>query len=286
MTAGHPGRSARRKLALKVIAIYWPQTNPIAGRLTLPPDHNQDDRLRQNQSRQAEIVSRIVRFRRDTIHDATSPLSQARDKNPAAFERLERFVEWKLVEYARPGRLQLIGKSDEPFIYKLGWTTPIAQTVVQSDDFAGALVLMPDAGDHLLRMSTLLRPLIQRTWALTLARWNGLEDAKLDSFLFGFERGALAPVRPGLRELARNRCFYCDGHVDRADRPLHPLGRDTRTTGSRTSCTRTPSVTTPSARSSPPTVISTTWSPDWPIPCRLALSASWRATRTGRAIQR
>jgi hypothetical protein len=184
----------------------------VAGQLTLPPDHPEHDRLRQNQQGQAEIVSRIVRFRRDTIADATGPLAQARTGNPEAFRRLERFVEWKLVEMPL-GRLQLIGKSSDPFIYELGWTESLAQSTVQSDDFNGRLVLTAGARDHFLRMSSVLRPLVQRTWALTVARWNGLEDAKLDAFLFGVDREALVRVAPGLRDLARGRCFYCDGAV-------------------------------------------------------------------------
>jgi HNH endonuclease len=212
---GAPGAISTRELAGKVIAIYWPQTKPVAGQLTLAPDHHQDDRLRQNQRGQAEIVSRIVRFRRDTLGDTTALLSEARVAHPAAFKSLERFVEWKLVEMPL-GRLQLVGKSNEPFIYELGWREPVTQSVVQSDDFVGQLKLVPGAGDHLLRMSSLLRPLVQRTWALTVARWNGLEDAKLDGFLFGVDREALARVTPGLRALACGRCFYCDGVVESA----------------------------------------------------------------------
>ena len=218
-SVGESGRApttiATRELARKVIKIYWPQTQQTAGHVKLPPDHGDHGRLQQNQRGQAEIVSRIVRFRSSTIHDSTIPLYQARLANPAEFTKLVRFVEWKLIEMPL-GRLQLIGKTDEPFIYELGWTPPLAQSVVQRDDFAGQLVLLPGAGDHLLRMSSLLRPLVQRTWALTVARWNALEDARLDAFLFGVEREALGPITADLREHAHGRCFYCDGAVKAA----------------------------------------------------------------------
>lgn len=198
-----PGTVSTRALARAVIDIYWPHTRPFDA------EHGT---LRQNQSGQAEIVRLIGRFRERTVGDASAPFSQARAQAPAAFERLVRSVEWKLIEMPL-GRLQLIGDQYDPFIYGLRWEQIPTAAAVSRDDFEGRLWLQPGAGDHLLRSAPLLRPLVQRTWALTVAKFNRLPDARLEEFLFGAERVPLRPVAPGLRELARDRCFYCDGTV-------------------------------------------------------------------------
>jgi hypothetical protein len=194
-----PPTVSTRHLARTVIEIYWPHTRPFAG----------DETLRQNQSGQAEIVRLIAAFRERTVGDATAPLSNARWAQPERFEALVRAVEWKLIEMPLE-RLQLIY---DAFIYELGWAQRPTQAEVKAEDFDGRLHLAPGAGDHLLRSAGLLRPLVQRTWALTVARFNGLQQAELDEFLFGATRISLTPVTAGLRELASGRCFYCGGMV-------------------------------------------------------------------------
>jgi hypothetical protein len=66
-----------------------------------------------------------------------------------------------------------------------------------------------------VRLSGLLRPLIQREWARLVARWNrdASDEARLEDFLFGVERIPLGRVRDGLREVQDNRCFYCGGTI-------------------------------------------------------------------------
>jgi 5-methylcytosine-specific restriction endonuclease McrA len=193
-----PGTISTRRLARAVVEIYWPHTRPF----------NAAGTLRQNQSGQAEVVRLIADFREQTVGDATAPLSNVRLAQPERFEALVRAVEWKLIEMPL-GRLQLIGNQYDPFIYHLGWDELPKQSEVRADSFDGRLHLVPGAGDHLLRSAGLLRPLVQRTWALTVARFNGLQQAELDEFLFGAARISLAPVTAGLRELAGGRCLYC-----------------------------------------------------------------------------
>lgn len=119
-----------------------------------------------------------------------------------------RAVESKLIEMPL-GKLQLIGTDYDPFIYAPNWQrTPTAATVAR-DDFDGRLDLAAGAGDHLLRAAPLFRPLVERTWALTVARWNKLPDVQLQTFLFGAARGSLVRVSAGLREIADGRCMYC-----------------------------------------------------------------------------
>jgi len=193
-----PSTIATRDLARAVLNIYWPHTRPF----------EEIGTLRQNQSGQAEILSLIAHFREHTVGDSTAPPSQARLAQPEGFDVLVRDVEWKLIEMPL-GRLQRIGNEDEPFIYTLGWDQPPTQGAVKTPGFQGTLRLLPRAGDYLLRSAALLRPLVQRSWTLTVARFNGMQEAKLEDFLFGARRISLLPVAPGLRDIASARCFYC-----------------------------------------------------------------------------
>jgi 5-methylcytosine-specific restriction endonuclease McrA len=197
-TGEAPSIVATNDLARAVLDIYWPHTRPFEDIGT----------LRQNQSGQAEILSLIARFQERTVGDATAPPSRVRIAAPEAFEALVCDVEWKLIEMPL-GRLQRIGNEDEPFIYTLGWDQRPRQSDVRSSAFKGYLRLLPDAGDHMLRSAALLRPLVQRSWTLTVARFNGMQEAELEAFLFGTRRVSLAAVAPGLRELAAGECFYC-----------------------------------------------------------------------------
>lgn len=213
-TAGKQGEAPQtvstRELAGAVVEIYWPHTRPFEG----------EDVLRQNQTGQAEIVRLIGAFREKSVGDASAPLGQARSQAPAKFEALVRAVEWKLIEMPL-GRLQLIGNQRDSFIYRLGWEQPPKQSAVKADGFDGRLWLQPRAGDHLLRSAPLLRPLVQRTWSLTVARFNGLPQPDLEEFLFGAKRISLTPVAPALRELAGGACFYCQKPVAEAGQIDH-----------------------------------------------------------------
>jgi 5-methylcytosine-specific restriction endonuclease McrA len=173
-------------LARAVLEMYWPHTTPYSGTGAT---------LRQNTGTQAEILRLIGDFREHTVRDATAPLSRALVQAPEEFERLVRSVERVLIKMPL-GKLQRIGAEHDPFIYTL--------------ELAGReLRLLPGAGDHLLRAAPLLRPLVQRSWTLQVARINQLPEAELEDFLFGTQRIPLAPLKAGLCELAAGRCFYC-----------------------------------------------------------------------------
>jgi CRISPR/Cas system Type II protein with McrA/HNH and RuvC-like nuclease domain len=60
-----------------------------------------------------------------------------------------------------------------------------------------------------MALNGLLRPLIQRTWALQVARINQLEESKLEAFLFKNKRSAIAHFSEGLSDIQSNLCFYC-----------------------------------------------------------------------------
>jgi hypothetical protein len=198
-----------RDLAKAVLELYWPHTRrfPCAAKV-----------LVQNRGGQAEIVTAIAKFRGTTVGDATAPLSVARSKAADGYRQLVRRIEFKLIEMPL-GKLQVIGNQHRPFIYDLGWDRddPPRWGEVKSDDFGGVLLLRPGAGQHLLRAGGLVRPLVQREWALTVSACNDeLLGDDLDEFLFGTDRVSLQPVTRDLRELAADRCFYCDGKVGSA----------------------------------------------------------------------
>jgi hypothetical protein len=75
---------------------------------------------------------------------------------------------------------------------------------------------MQGVADNLVRLSGLLRPLIQRAWAGMVAGMNrdATDEARLQEFLFGAQRISLEPVRQDLRDLQNNRCFYCERRID------------------------------------------------------------------------
>jgi diadenosine tetraphosphate (Ap4A) HIT family hydrolase len=208
--AGADGRApdslGTRELAEKIVAIYWPHTVPFEGR----------EVLRQNASGQAEIVSDIRRFRERYARDPSSPLSRASRAAPERYEALLRKVEFKLIEMPLP-RLQWIGRSEDPFIYRIAWNRAGAMTPSDVARLDRTIYLRPAAGDHLVRLSGLLRPLIQRQWArmMTGFRANAglVADSGLEEFLFGADRIPLDPVRSGLRELQSDRCFFCEGRL-------------------------------------------------------------------------
>lgn len=77
---------------------------------------------------QAEIVAAVERFRAASFDSGTT-LEAARRARPPAYERLARFVEWKLIEMPLP-RLQTIGNETLPFLYTIGWSKGIDQKIV------------------------------------------------------------------------------------------------------------------------------------------------------------
>jgi len=137
---------------------------------------------------------------------------------PEAYERLVRFVEWKLIEMPLP-RMQVMGQSHRPFIYEINWDQRVDQREVSGyqvggpSNFDNRVLLRPDVGEYFLQLNGLLRPLIQRRWADMVAQLNRLEESQLEMFLFGADRVRTAKIRAGLWEIQGRRCFYCDARI-------------------------------------------------------------------------
>lgn len=196
-----------RQIAARVLELYWPQAAPYPGRSEMLV-------LAQNQSGQAEILSDIRRFRERFGADPSTSLSRARLAQPGRYERLLDSVAWKLIEMPLP-RLQVVGESKTEFLYRIGWDERVRREDTRAPSFDARVHLRPGVAENLVRLSGLMRPLIQRSWARMVARIRQnrslTDEARLEEFLFGAPRIALDPVRADLRELQNDRCFYCDG---------------------------------------------------------------------------
>ena len=111
----------------------------------------------------------------------------------------------------RPGGFSEKVNADYPrFLYD---DTPFTETVSASRLRAGEtpIRMAPGAGDTLVSLAGLIRPLVELHWTRAVADYNRqpfLED-DLREFLFGTARTQLGPVRPGLAEAQSGLCFYC-----------------------------------------------------------------------------
>ncbi len=207
-----PQSVTTRELARKVIELYWPHTqNFEMGPLARV--------LRQNNGGQARVLADIVAFR-ERLPDPSVTLDRARQFDSAGFGRLLDDVEWTLILMPLP-RLQVVGGHSDPFVYLIGWNLDTLRLRAdvrryqrgEGGDFDNLIRFLPGVGDHLVRLNGLLRPLIYRGWASMVARFNGLPESKLESFLFGIDRTSLNPVRELLTDLQHGQCFYCSARL-------------------------------------------------------------------------
>ena len=211
-TGAPPEVFTTNEVARKIVEIYWRQASPfLAGKRATV--------LVQNTRGQAEIVRLIERFRLAHAPDPSTPFWEARAAQPMRFERLEREVEWKLIEMPLP-RLQVLGDAAHEFIYTIGWTAAVRRSDVAraqrdgSGTFDNRILLRPDVGRYLQQLNGLLRPLLHRRWSAMVARLNNHDETRLEDFLFGTERVLTGQVRRDLWLIQNRRCFYCGHQVD------------------------------------------------------------------------
>jgi hypothetical protein len=210
-----PSVVTTRELARRVLEIYWGQARPFALMGETP---------RQNRGGQAEILSAIAAYRQS----APTSLFRAELSDPVGFAKLLNDVEWALIELPLP-RLQLVGRVETRFLYEIAWDRTIRRKADGVTDyqrhfvdpecspgsFDNRILLKPGVAENLVRLGPLLRPLIQRQWTQTVARFSRLEIAALDDFLFGVDRQALGVLVDPLRAVQENRCFYCEQGLGR-----------------------------------------------------------------------
>lgn len=214
-----PASISTRDLAERVLELYWPHATPFSG-----TENGAPCILAQGASGQAEIVSSIVRFRERHGGRVASAIGAVRRAAPAAFDRLVDQIEWKLIEMPLP-RLQWVGDQESDFLYRIGWDRAVKRRDVASGAVDRRLHLVAGAGEHLVQLAGVLRPLIERQWVAMVANLNRnvTGELVLQEFLFGAARIALDPVRDDLRDLQDGRCFYCQEKLSVAPHVDHFL---------------------------------------------------------------
>ena len=196
LTGDAPTTVTTRQLAEKVLELYWPQARAFDQRT-----------LRQNSGKQAGILTRILQFQ-NQLGVPGLAASRARHLAPDEFDRLVHDIEWILVEMPLP-KLQRVGSEHVPFLYRIKWSDDVLRSTFRSADFDNAIRFIGNAGDELVRLAPFVRPLVQRAWAARVARVNGLPEARLEQFLFGSRREAVARLAAPLLQLQDGSCFYC-----------------------------------------------------------------------------
>ncbi|MFM8409574.1 MAG: HNH endonuclease [Alphaproteobacteria bacterium] len=197
---GEPPTSiTTEQLAAKVLEIYWPQARPYP----IGEDGVTTVVLRQNQGVQAKILRLIEDYR----GPGNKPLYRCRIDDEEGIKDLQREIEWTLIEMPLP-KLQRAGRVDE-FLFKIGWDDRVRRREFEGPGFDNLVKFKPGAARMLVSLASVLRPLVHRHWTLMVTRLNDLPEGRLDDFLFGRDRAAVANLAEPLLDLQEGRCFYC-----------------------------------------------------------------------------
>jgi 5-methylcytosine-specific restriction endonuclease McrA len=193
-----------RDLGRLVFELFWRQGRP----------YSEAGPLRQ--SKQRDVVVKIAELRQQLQLAEHVSLDAARLAHPHAVGRLEREVVATVVRYPVP-LLQRFGAPgsavEDRFIYEVPWNEGISPGRVHRDDFDDRLHLVDGAGEHLIAIAGLARPVVEREWLRHVARRNAeqVDEHRLEAFLFGSERISLQRGRDPLLTIQAGRCFYCGG---------------------------------------------------------------------------
>jgi 5-methylcytosine-specific restriction endonuclease McrA len=209
------GRAPRllytRDIAEQVAVLYWPQVIPY-----LVPGAGTAVELRQITLPRAAIIAAVSAFRHEAAAAGAASWHLARQRLPGAYQAMLDQVEVTVAEQPLP-RLQAVGSSDTvfPFLYELSWGPGESFSVARlrrHGPLGAAVRLLPGAGDELLRLGPLVRPLAELHWTRMVAEMNKVATAELDlhRHLFGSDR-VIPPkaLRDGIAALQDGQCFYC-----------------------------------------------------------------------------
>jgi hypothetical protein len=225
------GRAPRvlysRDIAEQVAGLYWPQVVPY-----LVPGAAEATVLRQITLPRAAIVAAVSSFRSAAQAAGATSWHLARLRLPGGYEAMLDQVEVTVAQQPLP-RLQAVGSADAvfPFLYELSWgpRESFSPARLRRDGPRGpAIELLPGAGDELLRLGPLIRPLVELHWTRMVAEINGVASAELNlhRHLFGSDR--IVPPRPlrdGIAALQDGRCFYCQQPLGPAPQADHFIPR-------------------------------------------------------------
>jgi 5-methylcytosine-specific restriction endonuclease McrA len=198
-----PNEISTRSIARHVARLYWPQLRPF------PTDFGAIE-LRQITNKSATILSALAEAFRAL--PAVSGWDTAELMLPADHVRqVLDVVELTVARYPLV-RLQTVDGVPKPFIYDIDWGEGVSLSRLRAHGRA-KVRLREGAGDHLVRLAPLLRPLIELHWIRMVADLNRLAvmEDDLRRHLFGSERISFpAPLRRNLADLQNGVCFYCD----------------------------------------------------------------------------
>jgi 5-methylcytosine-specific restriction endonuclease McrA len=211
----HEGRSPSelhtRDLAEQVAELYWPQVAPF--RVHRSPEALD---LRQISNKRSTIIDALRSFRLESESSGANSLWLARQRLRASYEAVITRIERTLAEQPLP-RLQTVGSSETvfPFLYDIDWgpneSFPVAR--LRGSGARGPTIrLFPGAGDELVRLSPLIRPLVELHWTRMVAQLNNVATVEeaLRHHLFGSPRIPFSKMlRDGLADLQTGTCFYC-----------------------------------------------------------------------------
>jgi hypothetical protein len=253
------GRAPRllytRDIAEQVAVLYWPQVIPY-----LVPDAGAAVQLRQITLPRAAIIAAVSAFRRAAGAAGAPSWHLARQRLPGAYQVMLDQVEVTVAQQPLPRLHRGAGSTDTifPFIYELGWGPRESFSVARlrrQGPRGPAVRLLPGAGDELIRLGPLVRPLVELHWTRMVAEINQVATAELGlhRHLFGPDR-VLPPkaLRDGIAALQDGRCFYCHRALGATPQADHFIPRiRCASTPSRTWCWPTSGATTTSATCSP-----------------------------------
>lgn len=209
-----PSEIPTRLLARHVARLYWPQLRPFPA-ASGPLD------LRQITNKSATII-RALQSAFETLRWVSTWESAEELLPPDHVQQVLDVVELTVARYPLV-RLQTVDGVPQPFLYDLEWGEGVTLSRLTAN--GGAKVrLRAGAGDQLIRLSPLIRPLVELHWVRMVAGLNGLglmED-DLRKHLFGAERVAFpAALKNELVELQEGSCFYCSSTLTKASAVDH-----------------------------------------------------------------
>ena len=216
------GRAPRhlhtRTIATHVLRLYLPQV-----RLYLAGDGD-ELQLRQITNKQSAVLASVLRLHLVAEQHRCRTIGEIERRLPTDYASTLDDVEHTFARY--PLRLlQVVGHQPLPFLYDVDWGESVTLRTLHAEG-GGDVRFRPGAGDHLLRLAPLLRPLIELHWTRMVAGLNhvAVEDERLRHHLFGVDRTAFpAALRSGLADLQDGSCFYCGDHLPAKTQVDHVL---------------------------------------------------------------
>ena len=211
-----PQQLHTRDIAAHVLRLYLPQA-----RLYLGGDGDPFE-LRQINTHRSAVLGAIVGLQLEAELTGCRSIGQIRDRLPAEYERCLNEVEYTFARYPIV-RLQVVGAQQRPFLYDVDWTESVTHKQLHSPG-GGEVRFRSGAGDELLRLAPLLRPLIELHWTTMVARINRIDTEydRIHTHLFGAQRVTFpTSLRSGLAELQGGECFYCGDRLTKATQVDH-----------------------------------------------------------------